>query len=469
MNNHYANQTRKERPNGNQVVHDLAKAEQQNDRFMALDTEPYSCKGISFTEHLALLVHRQSSRRYKITTEFSRAVGAMIGDLFANAIMGVERYGYRSIGMPAFTGMAIGYKPFKAVMDAMESLDLLEVILGDRGSLKGRTKERDATRFRAKPPLLELALGYGITPGNWSSHFRQMPRLERVAHPILLRSCSTIRRSKTNYFKGYKLPGTPMKVDKDLPGIQRMANQVHDINKFMAQQELGLGGGKHRYFQRIFGQGDTIGQDFTKGGRLYSPGKDSYQQMASDLRADITINREATVEVDIGSSFLTIYRVLKGVPFDPQADAYADIGGLTRGVAKTWVVVTFGYDRFHTRWPLHTKAKYKKRYDQYGTPEYGTGDLQKDHPIGQTHRLMLAALPELVDWPTSEIRWGDLQYVESCAVSDAVHTLAMQYGVPALPVHDSIRVSVSAQGLATRVLSDAFYKHVGVRPVIKAK
>lgn len=443
-----------ERSNGNQEVYGLATADQREERFMALDTEPYSSSGIAFTTDLSQLVHNQSSRRYKITTEFREAVGAIIGDLLANAVEGVERYGYRSIGLPTFTGMAIGYKPFKAVMDAMESLNLLEVILGVRGSLKGRTKERDATIFRAKPSLLEMALGYGITPGNWSSHFRQMPRLARIAHPILLRSSSEI-------FYGHKLPGTAIKIDKTLTVVQRLAEQVHDINAFMARQELNLGAYQHRYFQRIFGQGEEEGRHYTKGGRLYSPGKDSYQQMPSCERAGIRINGEATVEVDIGSSFLTIYRVLTGTSFDPEADAY-DIPGVPRFVAKSWVVMTFGHDRYHSKWPAKIKAKYKAQ-------GVGSGDLQKDHPIGATRDLILAALPELRAWPTSGIRWGDLQYVESCAVVEAVHTLAVQYGVTALPVHDSIRVPVSAQGLAIRVLLDAFYKHVGARPVIKVK
>lgn len=421
---------------------------------MALDTEPYSSSSIAFTEYISIIVHKQSGKRYKITTEFRQAVGSMIGDLFANAIEGVERYGYRSIGLPTFTGMTVGYKPLKAVMNAMESLNLLEVIPGDRGSLKGRTKERDATRFRAKPSLLEIALAYGVTPGNWSSHFKQMPRLSRVAHPILLRSSSEI-------FYGHKLPGTAMKVDKALPVVQRLAEQVHDINAFMARQELNLGAYQHRYFQRIFGQGEELGRDYTKGGRLYSPGKDSYQQMPSCERTGIRINGEATVEVDIGSSFLTIYRVLTGTSFDPEADAY-DIPGIPRFVAKSWVVMTFGHDRYHSKWPAKMKAKYKAQ-------GLGSGNLQKDHPIGRTRDIILAALPELKAWPTSKTRWGELQYVESCAVVETVHTLAMQYSVPALPVHDSIRVPVSAQGVATRVLSDAFYKHVGVHPIIKAK
>lgn len=440
--------------NDNQSLYSLAAVERESERFMSLDTEPYSSISISLIYDISQLVHNKSGKRYKITIELRQAVGAMIGDLLANAVEGVECYGYRSIGLPTFTGMAIGYKPFKVVMDAMESLNLLEVIPGDRGSLKGRTKVRDATRFRAKPPLLEIALGYGITPGSWSCHFRQMPRLAKVAHPILLRSSSEI-------FYGHKLPCAAMKVDKALPVVQRLAEQVHDINAFMARQELHLGDYKHRYFQRIFGQGEELGRDYTKGGRLYSPGQDSYQQMPSCERTVIKINGEATVEVDIGSSFLTIYRVLTGTSFDPEADAY-DIPGVPRFVAKSWVVMTFGHDRYHSKWPAKIKAKYKAQ-------GLGSGNLQKDHPIGRTRDMILAALPELRAWPTSTIRWGELQYVESCAVVQTVHTLAMQYGVPALPVHDSIRVPVSTQGLATRVLSDAFYKHVGVRPVIKAK
>ncbi len=421
---------------------------------MPLDIEPYSTPSLALTDYLANLVHRHAGKRYKITLELTQATGAMLGDLIANASESIDRYGFRQMGLSAFTGMTVGYRPFKAVVDAMESLNLLEVITGERGSLTGRTKAREATRFRAKPSLFELAFGYGVTPGNWSSHFRQMPRQAQVPHPILLRSSS-------ENFYGVKLPGKSMKVDNALPAVMRIAEQVHDINGFTATQKLGLGRYTHSHFVRIFGQGDTVGRDFTKGGRLYSPGKNSYQQMPSSERADITINDEATVEVDIGSSFLTIYRVRTGITFDPLADAY-DIPGVPRFVAKSWVVMTFGHDRYHTRWPKEVKAK-------YAAQGIGSGQLLKDYPIKYTRNLILTALPELAKWPASSIRWGDLQFIESCAVIEAVHTLAMQHRILALPVHDSIRVPMSAQELATKVLSDAFYKHVGVRPAIKAK
>jgi hypothetical protein len=430
-----------------------AEHDRTSDRYMALDTGPCSTSSIALTYHLAELIHRHAGKRYKVTPELTQATGAMLGDLFANAAEGIDHYGFRPMGRTTFTGMTVGYKPFRAVVDAMLSMNLVEVEKGERAGLGNKSRVREATTIRGTSFLFQCTLRYGVTPGNRSSHFRQMPRLSRVAHPILLRTSSEI-------FYGEKLPGTAMKVDKACPVVQRLAEQVHDINAFMARQELGLGDYQHRYFLRIFGQGEELGRDYTKGGRLYSPGKDSYQQMPSCERASITINGEATVEVDIGSSFLTIYRVLTGTLFDAESDAY-DIPGVPRFVAKSWVVMTFGHDKYHSKWPTKIKAKYKAQ-------GLGSGNMQEDHPIERTRDLILAALPELKAWPTSDIRWGDLQHIESCAVVETVYTLAVQYGIPALPVHDSIRVPVSAQRLATRVLSDAFHKHVGVRPVIKA-
>ncbi len=362
----------------------------------------------------------------------------------------------------SFSGMHVGHAAFKQVVDAMAIDGLIVVIAGEayRANRDGRTGV--ATRFRATNALLELALRYGVTPCSWAKHFQPLPRLGRIASPILLRSSS-------EHFKGKKLPGKAVAIPKGLAAVQALGETVNDINAFHARQNLDLGPYKHRFFQRIFSQGDCLPiYGWDKGGRLYSPGKDSYQQAPGDERSAFRFNGEATVEIDIGSSFLTIYRKLTRVEFDPVADPY-DIPGLSRFASKSWVVMTFGHVRHHVRWPSDVKRKYRDGYEKHGTSEWGTGDLQVDHPYRKTHALILKALPELSEWASSSIKWGDLQYKESCAVVEAVHTLAVQYGIPALPVHDSIRVPVSAQGLATRVLSDAFYMHVGVRPVIKAK
>ncbi len=439
------------------------------DKYMALDSEPFSEGSNALCKAILSLINAESKGRRKLSIERQRAVGALLADLMAIAVHGLDRYGYREVGLATFTGMYVGYKPFKAVVEGMQRLALLTVITGDKGGPTAKKLSRNATRFRGTLALFELGLDHGVTPAAWADHFHKIPRQSRVAHPILLRSSSTTKRSEDNHFREYKLPGIRMKVDKENPDVIRMSEQVHDINTFTAGQHLDLGEHEHRFFQRIFGQGDTIGFDYTKGGRLYSPGKMSYQNMNKQKRPFIRFNGWPTVEVDIGSSFLTIYRQLLGWSFDPHRDPYEGIGELPRDVAKAWVVMTFGYDRHHTRWPDGAKRKYRRDYEEHGKPEGGTGDLQMDHPIGQTRKTMLTALPELLDWPTSTIRWGDLQFIESNSIVEAVHTLNMQHGVTALPVHDSIRVPVSEQALAASVLSDALLKHVGVRPAIKFK
>lgn len=433
-----------------------------HERYLALDAEPISIEAVGLTDEIVRRVYVTTGRTYRATERLWTAVGATVSDLLAIAAGGHDRFGYRSMATTSFTGMHIGHAIFKQVVDAMAIDGFVEVIAGEayRANRDGRAGV--ATRFRATNALLEMAMRYGVTPGSRAKHFQPLPRLGKIANPILLRSSS-------EHFKGKKLPGKAVAIPQGLATVQALGETINDINAFHARQNLDLGPYKHRFFQRIFSQGDCLPiYGWDKGGRLYSPGKDSYQQAPGDERSAFRFNGEATVEIDIGSSFLTIYRKLTGVEFDPNADPY-DIPGLTRFASKSWVVMTFGHDRHHVRWPSDVKRKYQDGYDKHGTSEWGTGDLQADHPYRDTHALMLKALPELSTWATSPFRWGDLQYRESCAVVEAVHTLATSYGIPSLPVHDSIRVPVSAQSLATRVLSDAFFKHVAVRPVIKAK
>jgi hypothetical protein len=65
--------------------------------------------------------------------------------------------------------------------------------------------------------------------------------------------------------------------------------------------------------------------------------------------------------------------------------------------------------------------------------------------------------------------WGDFQFLESQAIVGAVHKLATVHGIPTLPVHDSLLVAKRHQAQAEQVLSDMFFKHVGVRPVLTVK
>jgi hypothetical protein len=95
--------------------------------------------------------------------------------------------------------------------------------------------------------------------------------------------------------------------------------------------------------------------------------------------------------------------------------------------------------------------------------------LGKDFPIKMVRQETLKLMPLLNDWHSSDLRWCDLQYIESCAIVDTVHQLAITNGVPALPVHDSIIVPASMEALAASVLKANFKHHVGVEPTLSTK
>jgi hypothetical protein len=128
--------------------------------------------------------------------------------------------------------------------------------------------------------------------------------------------------------------------------------------------------------------------------------------------------------------------------------------------------MTLGHDRFQQRWSKTNKERYLEAHLKTGI---GSGDLQADYPIAEVRKEVLKLLPVLSDWPDCPVRWGDLQYLESCAIVDTVYTLATVHDVPALPVHDSIIVPASKERIARAVLEECFEAHIGVKPALSVK
>ena len=120
--------------------------------------------------------------------------------------------------------------------------------------------------------------------------------------------------------------------------------------------------------------------------------------------------------------------------------------------------MTLGHHKLHRSWPTGARADLDQLVG---------GSLMQAYPIGKTRDAILERLPLLADWASSSIGWGDLQYVESQVILQTVEALAFTHGVPTLPVHDSIIVPAADQGLASRVLGDAFRSIVGVTPHLK--
>ena len=413
-----------------------------------LNSEPFSVEAIGLTQQLVDQVRTDASGKLRPRSKkLIAAVGALVADLLKAARSDPLRYSYRSMASASFSDHWLGYQSFKRAVDGLARGKLLDIVPGvGGGNVPGR-----ATRVRATPKLLKLAKDNGVSAADWSIHFRPLPRPAVLAEPLVLRASSKMVR-------GEKQRGATIPIDYSAPQAASLAKQVNELNSFFAGIAIEPGD-CHYAFRRVFNEGDDPSFDWDKGGRLISVGE-SYQQMPQAERNAIKLNGEPTVEIDIKASHLTILHALLGEPFDPEgADPY-EIPGIPRLVVKGWVTMTLGYDKFQTRWSNENKRKYREKVG---------GDLQKDYPIKEVREKVLNHLPVLWNWPSCSIRWGDLQYLESCAIIDTVHELALRHGIPALPVYDSIIVPQSAKKKATEVLIDKFKQHIGVRPALSVK
>lgn len=351
-------------------------------------------------------------------------------------------------------GHVIGYRPFVTAMEGLEREGLVERVRGTIDPTKLAFEKGIATRFRATAKFIDFAEEYGVRLADWSSHFDVRPRPAVNDVPVQLRAD---RRTDK---KGRKLKGESMTVDQSHPSVIIATRQVNDINAFIATQDI-QPAEWHGTFTRIYAQGDLPEFNWNKGARVYSrTDTENYQRVPRKERKRIRINGEATVEVDIRASYLTILHHLMGVPM--IGDPYG-IPGVPRLVVKIWMTITLGHDRFHRGWGDAAKERYAESDDFKGR------DLQKDYSFGKTQTRILEHLPLLRDWPDNPVTWADLQYLESQAVVDAVHKLAMEQQVPALPLHDALIVPRSKAEQAKQVLSDCFLRHVGVRPEITIK
>ena len=174
------------------------------------------------------------------------------------------------------------------------------------------------------PRLLEIAAEHGITPANVLEHFRV--EFEMPSELIGLTK--------------------PSKPTLNTPKVAKLRSEVAELNAFFAKQTLTHPTVKHLGWIRLF-HGYTEGFRWKKGGRLYSQpqGPSCYQSQPEAERLKMRINGESVVEIDISSSYLTIFYALCDEQLDTTQDAYADILGptpLDRHVAKFWINASFG-------------------------------------------------------------------------------------------------------------------------------
>jgi hypothetical protein len=311
---------------------------------------------------------------------------------------------------------------------------------GDQLRVRGK-----ASRFRATPKLLAICAEGGITPQNAGEHFAYRP----LEHPLRLNASSRTVAL-------WKEPGRPISYART-DETARLEAPVKELNEFLGQHVIS--GAMHRWFHRTFNLGDEEGFAWNKGGRLYSDGKGSYQNIPRPERLKMTIDGESVCEIDIRASYLTILHALHRVPFyvSTEVDPYR-IAGIPRNVVKAWCTVRFGTKGARTRWPADAIEKY--------TEDNAGADLRK-FKIRDVEREFCRRFPLMGRWRELKETWADLMWLESEAVVSTV-ILLMRSGVPSLPVHDSLIVPASAEAMASDILSNNYNHVCGVTPALVA-
>jgi hypothetical protein len=421
-----------------------------NASYLNLTSESTSISSLELVELLSNECNQHLGGVKTPSKRLKKAVSALIADLLECAGRDRAGFRYRCMGSTSFTGEAVGYEAFKRAYDPLVSLGYIENIPGKKGSAGGAGT---ATRMRATRKLIELAATYGIQLDQLAKHFKDGPPPTSVREPVIMRAPS---RKKG----GDRYQGEIRKLDKTHPGIMSDIARINRLNAFMAK--VPITGCKRWTFQRIYCDAGDEARYGRYGGRIYSP----FQNMDREERHAIRINGEATAEIDIGASFLTIYYSMIGKPLDTNGpDLYA-MPWPCRDVAKAYINATFGNGKFLGRWSeaIVDRLENPKDKDKIPIPNVG-----KNFPLGRVRTAVADKYPDLADMEKHGISWGDLHYKESQTILRTMERLALELSIPSLPIHDALIVAQSRANIASHILRDEFKKAMGVKPIIKIK
>ena len=421
-------------------------------RFMSLLSVADSPQAKEFVEGLTVFLKSKELRKRKRQAEREKAFATAIELIIADLMLGFQqqdnRWSYHQMSSGSFTDEPVGYKLFRSIISALEEAGLIEVSLGRnhkgiQWDEEGTTSYAPglATRFRPAQSLVDMATQYGLKEDEYHLSFKtQLPK-----------KVIEVRATKVKgEGRGRKLK--PPQTSR----FFEVEEEVKTLNLFLSGFELT--GGTFTGFRRLFNEGNVKGFDYDRGGRLYNSDGKGYIGLSSKERQSMQIDGEDIVEIDINASYLTIYHGLMGEPLPDKEDIYA-IDGLPRDVVKAWFSVSFGVQKFHTRWPSETMEKLRASCEAF-KPSMTVRAVGKKVV---EHFLIMA------DWPLSGLSWSKLMFIESEIVIGTMTTMMEKHQAPCFPVHDAIIVRKKDEELAKDILIKEFEAHADITPRLKLK
>jgi len=340
---------------------------------------------------------------------------------------------YRAVGRD-FETTRTTKKTFSRVYKTWKAMGWIEVFRGfqQHGDFEGSSvvESRVASRFRASSSLMTLCRKHCITPKNlWDHYTVELSDIDAVV----------IRKDD-----GAMVLSTSAEYEQQRKSVEL-------INKALSQHSFSFP--RRPQLKRSF-RADQDGRcDYRTGGRFFSLGADSYQQMKRVERAKIEIDGHPTVEVDVKASHPTIAHHLLQANEPLPTDPY-DIPGYPREVIKTATVIAFGKGGPPSRWRKDQKDELAALYG---------GDRNRVPRVTQVWNSIVKALPFLERLEEGITDWGIIQYLEAEALRTAMERLWDQE-IPSLPVHDSLIVPAWASNAAREAIIDGYERVIGVTP-----
>ncbi len=319
------------------------------------------------------------------------------------------------------------YSVFTNVMDALESLVLIEAKLGvhDKGGVNSRL-----SRVMATDQLMALVEEFGVKV----EHFKQSQESE----VILL--------------KGLKLKGgdKPLIDYADDEVTKNYRAALGEINLRLSETEITLGtkgldsavlNGLHPYdvtkkkLVRIFNNGS-----FEQGGRFY---RGWWQEIPSRYRQLIRINGKRTVEMDYSAIHYTLLYAEKQLPV-PAGDLY-EVDGVDRPIAKKILNIALNANSM-------TSAITAINRDVL--PDNSSDDIKKIvNKCIERHK-------EISEFFFTG-KGLHLQYIDSAIAEDVMVKMWENWGEVVLPVHDSFIVTRGLWAQLINQMQESFRRITG--------
>jgi hypothetical protein len=383
---------------------------------------------------------RQRNRRAMARTQRCQAITAIVANLLLAWSQTPSLATSRTLDANSFTGEDIGYPAFYDAVRWLKAANLMHHRKGGRS--KDGTKGSTA-RFWPSDQLLNLAATYGIDTGTVATDFgwrkNSSEKAPKVRETVVLKVIAAHPNAAA---------GRNLRIDPHDLIATTLRAEVEALNKFAAS--VSVEGCRPPRWQRHF-RGD-----FRLYGRLHAVGEGNYQAMPANHRvADIRIAGEPVVEIDIGSSHLSIMHGLMRLPL-PEGDLYA-VPGFPRSVIKIWINATLGKGSPVRKWPKERLVK---------TPALADVD-----PLA-----VMAAVLGRYPWLAEPWRVASefahvadpkrvlphlLMGVEAEIMLAVAQELRRQ-GILGLPIHDGILVPASAEAVAYKLIQDIGMREIGV-------